>query len=116
MDLESLPPAVDVVTAGAVLGVSRTTAYELIRTGRWPTRVLALGSRRLIPRAELLALVGADNSSAAAPRMNGALNAPSSSDLTGALDQLRSACTALLGVLDGIPGESSVDSRRGHVQ
>lgn len=41
MDLDGLPPAVDVVTAGAVLGVSRTTAYERISAGRWPTRILS---------------------------------------------------------------------------
>ena len=50
MDVDNLPPAVDVVTAGAVLGVSRTTAYERISAGRWPTRVLAIESPWLVPR------------------------------------------------------------------
>ena len=36
VDLAALPPVVDLVTAAAVLGVGRTAAYELVRTGRGP--------------------------------------------------------------------------------
>ena len=34
----SLPPVLDVPTAGRVLGTGRSLAYELVRTGAWPPR------------------------------------------------------------------------------
>ena len=58
-DLHQLPVVVDLVTAAAILGIGRTTAYELVRTGRWPTPVLHLGNRIRVPTAairELLSL------------------------------------------------------------
>jgi hypothetical protein len=54
---ESLPPVVDVVTAAAILGIGRTAAYELIRTGGWPTPVLRLGKLIRIPTGPLLELI-----------------------------------------------------------
>lgn len=42
-----------VIEAAAWLGIGKTTAYELIRTGQFPVRVLHVGGRRLIVRAEL---------------------------------------------------------------
>ena len=57
-DLHQLPVVVDLVTAAAVLGIGRTTAYELVRTGRWPTPVLRLGSRIRVPTAALRELLG----------------------------------------------------------
>lgn len=56
--IRALPPVVDVPTAAAVLGVGRTAAYELIRSGEWPTPVLRLGKLIRIPTAPLLELVG----------------------------------------------------------
>ncbi len=56
--LRSLPPVVDVPTAAAVLGIGRTAAYELIRTGSWPTPTLRLGKLIRVPTAPLLELVG----------------------------------------------------------
>ncbi len=49
-----------------VLGIGRTTAYELVRTGRWPTPVLRLGSRIRVPTAALRELL---NLSAAEPEV-----------------------------------------------
>ena len=54
---ESLPPVVDVVTAAAILGIGRTAAYELIRTGTCPTPVLRLGKLIRIPTGPLLELI-----------------------------------------------------------
>lgn len=54
---QSMPPVVDVPTAAAVLGIGRTAAYELIRTGEWPTPVLRLGKLIRIPSGPLLELV-----------------------------------------------------------
>jgi predicted DNA-binding transcriptional regulator AlpA len=58
-ELIDLPPVVDVPTAGQVLGIGRSCAYELVRSGQWPTPVLHLGRLIRIPTAPLIALVGA---------------------------------------------------------
>lgn len=52
-----LPPVVDVPTAAAILGIGRTAAYELIRSGRWPTPTLRLGKLIRVPSAPLLELI-----------------------------------------------------------
>jgi len=57
IDLEQLPPLVDVPTAARVLGIGRTLAYELIKADRWPTTVLRVGKLIRIPTAALLRLV-----------------------------------------------------------
>ena len=41
----------------AALGIGRTTADELVRTGRWPTPVLRLGNRIRVPTAALRELL-----------------------------------------------------------
>ncbi len=56
-DLRQLPVVVDVVTAAAVLGVGRTAAYEMVRSGCWPTPVLRLGNRIRVPTAALRELL-----------------------------------------------------------
>ena len=53
-----LPAVIDVPTAASVLGIGRTAAYELIRTGTWPTPVVRLGKLIRVPTAPLLDLVG----------------------------------------------------------
>ncbi|HEX2807310.1 MAG TPA: helix-turn-helix domain-containing protein [Kineosporiaceae bacterium] len=58
--LAALPAVLDVPTAAAALGLSRTTAYELIRTGEWPTPVFRLGRLIRIPTAPILELLGID--------------------------------------------------------
>ena len=55
--LGDLPVVIDVPTAAMVLGIGRTSAYELIRTGQFPTPVLRLGRLIRIPSAPLLALL-----------------------------------------------------------
>ena len=59
-DTASLPPVVDVPTAGRLLGLGRSASYDLIVAGLWPTPVLRLGRRLRIPTAPLLALLGLD--------------------------------------------------------
>ena len=56
-DLRRLPVVVDLLTAAAALGIGRTTAYELVRRGRWPTPVLRLGRRIRVPTAALRELL-----------------------------------------------------------
>ena len=57
-ELLALPAVVDVPTAAKALGLSRTAAYELIRTGEWPTPVFRLGRLIRIPTAPILDLLG----------------------------------------------------------
>jgi excisionase family DNA binding protein len=45
-----------VAEAGALLGISRAFAYELVARGEIP--VIRLGRRRLVPKAALIAFVG----------------------------------------------------------
>ncbi|MFI0797025.1 DNA-binding protein [Micromonospora rubida] len=59
--VQSLGLVTDVVTAGAVLGIGRTKAYELARVDRFPVRVMKVGQRYVIPVAGIIAaLDGAD--------------------------------------------------------
>jgi excisionase family DNA binding protein len=51
-----------VAEAGALLGISRAFAYELVARGELP--VIRLGRRRLVPKVALLALVEADQPNA----------------------------------------------------
>ena len=53
-----------VAEAGALLGISRAFAYELVARGELP--VIRLGRRRLVPKVALLALIEADRPIAAA--------------------------------------------------
>lgn len=59
-ELAALPAVVDVPTAAKVLGLSRTAAYELVRTDAWPTTVLHVGRLIRIPTAPLMELLGLD--------------------------------------------------------
>jgi excisionase family DNA binding protein len=65
--LTALPAVLDVPTAAKALGLSRTAAYELIRTGEWPTPVFRLGRLIRIPTAPLLDLLGIGPEAAAGP-------------------------------------------------
>jgi hypothetical protein len=50
-ELDQLPPVVDLATAGRALGIGRTKAYELARSGEFPCRVLRIGSSYRVPTA-----------------------------------------------------------------
>ena len=56
-ELRALPPLVDLMTAARALGMGRTTAYELARTGQWPTPILRVGGRFKVPTAPMLTLL-----------------------------------------------------------
>jgi hypothetical protein len=53
-----LPPTLDVVSAGTLLGVGRTLAYRLVRQGKWPTHVVRAGGKIMIPTVPLLEFLG----------------------------------------------------------
>lgn len=57
-ELLALPAVVDVSTAAAVLGVCRGSAYEMVRSGEWPTPVLRCGRVIRVPTAPMLLLLG----------------------------------------------------------
>ena len=59
-DALALPPVVNISTAAEVLGLGRSAAYELVRSGQWPTPILRLGRLIKVPTAPLIALVGID--------------------------------------------------------
>ncbi len=48
---------VDLMTAARALGLGRTKAYELARTGQFPCRVIRIGDTYRIPSAGLLELL-----------------------------------------------------------
>jgi hypothetical protein len=50
----------DLVTAGAVLGIGRSTAYKLARADEFPVPVLKVGARYLVAVAHLLAALGVE--------------------------------------------------------
>ncbi len=56
-ELLALPAAVDLVTAARALGLGRTKAQELARSGQWPTPLLRLGAQYRVPTAALLRLL-----------------------------------------------------------
>ncbi len=56
--LSTLPPALDLPVAARILGIGKSAAYELVRSGEWPTPVLRLGHRIKIPTEPLLLLLG----------------------------------------------------------
>ena len=51
--LADLPPVIDLVSAAGLLGLGRTTAYKLVRTGQWPTPVIRIGRLIKVPTAPL---------------------------------------------------------------
>jgi hypothetical protein len=58
--IRALGAITDIVTAGAVLGIGRTTAYRLVRSGQFPVPVLKVGNRYLVAVAHLLKAVGVE--------------------------------------------------------
>jgi hypothetical protein len=52
----------DLPTAAAVLGIGRTLAFDLARTGQFPVRLIRLGRRVLVPVPELLDFLGVPSS------------------------------------------------------
>lgn len=57
-ELADLPATVDLVTAGAALGIGRSTAYGLARRGEFPVPVLTIGAQHRVPTAALRAALG----------------------------------------------------------
>lgn len=65
-ELRQLPAAIDLVTAGRALGMGRTKAHELARSGQFPCRLIRIGKRYRVITSELLELLGVDTHVSAA--------------------------------------------------
>lgn len=69
-DLLNLPPTISVQTAGRAFGIGRRKAYELVRSGDFPCKVLKVGSERVgykVVTADLLRVLGVEGNSEHAP-------------------------------------------------
>ena len=64
--VRALGTTTDVQTAGAILGIGRTKAYELAKVGTFPVAILRVGRRYLVPVLPLLDALGANGHSAEA--------------------------------------------------
>jgi excisionase family DNA binding protein len=58
--VRSLGLTTTVDTAASILGISRTKAYALAKTGDFPTRLVRVGRRYLVPIPALLDLLTAE--------------------------------------------------------
>ncbi len=56
--VRALGTLTDLVTAGSVLGIGRSTSHQLARVGQFPVPVLRYGRRYQVPVAGLLHLLG----------------------------------------------------------
>jgi hypothetical protein len=57
--IRQLGMTTDVATAGAILGIGRTKAYELAKSGEFPVAILRIGRRYVVPTTAILTLLGA---------------------------------------------------------
>jgi hypothetical protein len=69
--IRALGVTTDIVTAGSVLGIGRTTAYRLARSGEFPVPLLKVGNRYLVAVAHLLSAVGLQATSVEATSAQG---------------------------------------------
>jgi excisionase family DNA binding protein len=60
-EIRRLGAAIDIVTAGEILGIGRTTAYQLARRGEFPVTVLRIGGRYRVRTADLRTLLAIDD-------------------------------------------------------
>ncbi|WP_211303229.1 DNA-binding protein [Streptomyces milbemycinicus] len=66
-DLLTLPPTTDVKTAGKAFGMGRTKAYELVRAGAFPCKVVQAGRGYRVVTADLRRVLGVQESTGHAP-------------------------------------------------
>lgn len=53
-----LPVSVDIVTAGRAFGFGKEKSYELAGTDEFPCKVLRLGKRYCVPKADIFDALG----------------------------------------------------------
>jgi predicted DNA-binding transcriptional regulator AlpA len=57
-EIHTWPATVTVSQAAAAFGVSRAHAYESVRNGDFPARIIKVGSRVMVVTASILATLG----------------------------------------------------------
>lgn len=57
----SYPPTITIGQAADLLGIGTSSAYAAVRTGKFPTKVIRIGGRYVIPTKPLLELLGLDS-------------------------------------------------------
>lgn len=57
-ELDALGVSTDLTTAAHALGISKSTAYASVSAGTFPVRVIRVGSRYVVPTADLRAVLG----------------------------------------------------------
>jgi excisionase family DNA binding protein len=60
-EIKQWPATVDVEKAAEALGISRSTAYDLIRRNEFPVTVISVRTRRRVVTAGLVELLGGDH-------------------------------------------------------
>lgn len=55
------PATLSLAEAAELLGIGRSTAYQAVRAGKFPSPVLRVNSRIVIPTAPLLKVLGLDD-------------------------------------------------------
>ncbi|MFK3615316.1 DNA-binding protein [Corynebacterium amycolatum] len=60
MSNRELPPTVSVQMASQLLGISASGGYAAVKNGNFPTQVIKIGGRYVIPTKPLLDLLGLD--------------------------------------------------------
>lgn len=68
---QTVPASIDLMSAARLLGIGRTCAYGLVRTGRWPTPVIRVGRCIRIPTRPLLDLLNLDLADIHKPPLDG---------------------------------------------
>ncbi|MGI5213892.1 helix-turn-helix domain-containing protein [Plantactinospora sp. CA-290183] len=58
--VRALGMTTDIETAGEILGIGRTKAYELAKTNEFPVKILRIGRRYLVSIPALLKLLDVD--------------------------------------------------------
>lgn len=59
-DVRAWPATCDVEDAGRALGISRSTAYELVRLGEFPARTIKAGARIRVLTVSLLTVLSGE--------------------------------------------------------
>ncbi|MEV7012676.1 helix-turn-helix domain-containing protein [Streptosporangium sp. NPDC051022] len=57
-EVQALPAVVPLLTAARALGLSRNSAYRLVKAGEFPCRVIQAGGTYRVPTSEILRILG----------------------------------------------------------
>src|SRR5262249_19182568 len=58
--IRDLGTTTDIITAGSILGIGRTTSYRLAKAGSFPVQLIRVGRRYIVPVEALLHLLDVD--------------------------------------------------------